>query len=187
MEELKNKANKLFKLGNYEEAINIYTKILNSDPINYIIILNRSAVYIKMERYQEGLEDAVNVTKMNQTNAKAWGRVGAALYGLNRLEKALIAYNKANELKPNIIYQNMIKDIQKTLSEIKKIKNRLTKSSVTLNKSDFKELPVDMTETLHWCTFQNKVMSLGANPLDAFKDGEVMEFMNDFMKMMKIN
>ena len=44
-----------------------------------------------------------------------------------------------------------------------------------------------LLETLHRPTFQNKVMSLSVNPLDAFKDGEVMEFMNDFMKVMKIN
>jgi stress-induced-phosphoprotein 1 len=215
MEELKNKANKLFALGEYKEAIDIYTDILNKDPTNYNVILNRSVVYIKMEKYEEGLEDAVKATKMNPSSAKAWGRVGAALYGLNRLQKALVAYNKANELGPNIIYQNMITDIQKTLTKFNEIKNtaftnceftRLPQNMMfdenILNSLKASGLPVEnmfktmmdtvmsnpkMIETINNPEFQNKVMSFEGNPLNALKDGEVMNFVNDLMKVMKIN
>lgn len=209
MEELKSKANKHFTLGEYGEAVAIYTQILKNDTTNYSIILNRAVVYIKMGNYQEGLEDAVKATKMNLSSAKAWGRVGAALYGLNRLENALIAYNKANELEPNIIYQNMIKDIQKTLTQINEIKNygfnkcEFTRDQTSMvgNKKGG-EMQVEemltnmmgtvlsnpkMMETLNNTAFQSKLISLGENPLNAFKDGDVIGFVNDLMHVMKRN
>jgi tetratricopeptide (TPR) repeat protein len=62
----KEKGNKAFKLGNYEQAIAIYSEIIESvkdeEPISeaneYVICLNnRSICYLKLEKYENALND----------------------------------------------------------------------------------------------------------------------------------
>ena len=49
--EKKDQANQYFKDGNYDQAVKIYNELLDLDDTNYAILSNRSAAYIKMEKY----------------------------------------------------------------------------------------------------------------------------------------
>jgi stress-induced-phosphoprotein 1 len=104
----KEQANNYFKEGKYEEAIKTYSEILDEDPENHLILSNRSATYIKMEKYDESLIDAVKCTKLKPDYGKVWGRLGGALHGQGKYDDALVAYNKANESEPNEVYVKMI-------------------------------------------------------------------------------
>lgn len=205
-------ANQHFLDGNYLMAVKTYSELLTSNPLDCSILSNRSAAYIKMEQYNLALEDAVKVTKLRPDWGKAWGRLGAALYGLNKLSDSLVAYNKANELEPSFIYTNMITEINNQLNVLP---NSLDMDDDLMDQ--FQNLDMDgnlveqfknlgnnslgnlfnnlcnsvfanpnLLEKLNNQDFQNKVLSLQSNPFEAIKDPEILGIMGEMMKGVKL-
>ena len=72
-----------------------------------------------MENYEKSLEDIIETVRIKPNWGKAWGRLGASLYGLGRFEEAITAYKKAQELEPSSIYENMIYEIKSNKSSLK--------------------------------------------------------------------
>jgi stress-induced-phosphoprotein 1 len=186
---LKEKANEHYVENNYNEAVNIYTQLLEWEPENYMVLANRSAAYIKLKKWNEALNDAVMSTKLKPDWGKAWGRLGAALYGQDKLDEALVAYNKANELEPSNIYTEMIDEIKQNIISIKN--NLFSKESKSQNSSmenlfstmfDSVISNPKIMEKLTNPEFQNKVLMMQSNPLQALNDKEVMNVMSDMMK-----
>jgi len=192
--EKKDLANQNFKNGDYEQAIKLYSEILEDDEFNHIILSNRSAAYIKLEQYNLALTDAVNTTKIKPDSGKAWGRLGAALYGLEKFDESLVAYNKANELEPSEIYIQMMNQIKE---HFKIIKSKLIdeNNSETIDNPQMNNLFGNLfdlvtsnpkiMEKLTDPDFQGKVLSLQNNPIEAMKDKEIMGIMSEMM--MNIN
>jgi stress-induced-phosphoprotein 1 len=193
--EKKDLANQHFKNGEYEQAVKLYSEILESDTENHVVLSNRSATYIKMEKYDLALEDAIKTTKLKSDCGKAWGRLGAALYGLDKMDESLVAYNKANELEPSEIYTQMIEQIK---DKLKNMKNKLINENLseTIGNPQMGNLFSNLfdsvisnpkiMEKLTDPEFQGKVLSLQNNPLDAMKDKEVMSIMSEMMKSMNL-
>ena len=193
--ENKDQANQYFKEGDYEQAIKIYSKILEIDETNHVVLSNRSAAYIKLEKYDMALIDAVNTTKLKPDWGKAWGRLGAALYGKNKLDEALVAYNKANELEPLYIYTQMMEQIKNLL---KNMKSKLIDENIseTIDNPQIGNLFNNLfdsvisnpkiMEKLTDPEFQGKVLSLQNNPIEAMKDKELMGVMGEMMKSMSL-
>jgi tetratricopeptide (TPR) repeat protein len=177
----KDKANQSLKNGNYEQAIELYNEILEYDKDNYNILANRSLAYIKLKKYDLALIDTVNVTKVKPESGKAWGRLGAALFGLERFSESNVAYCKANELEPQDIYKEMIEQIK---NKISKVSNEPVNLFSNLFDSIMTNLKI--TEKITDTNFQNKVMSLQNNPMEAIKDKEIMEIMNEIFSGLKI-
>jgi len=191
---LKEKANEYYVVGFYKEAVNIYTQLLEWEPENYMVLANRSAAYIKLEKWNEALNDAVISTKLKPDWGKAWGRLGAALYGHDKLDEALVAYNKAYELEPSNIYLEMINEIKQNIINIK---NNLFSNESNLQDQSLGNLFTTVfdsvisnpkiMEKLTNPEFQSKVLTMQSNPLEALKDKEVMTIMSEMMKKININ
>jgi stress-induced-phosphoprotein 1 len=191
---LKEKANEYYVENKYKEAINIYTQLLEWEPENYMVLSNRSAAYIKLEKWNEALNDAVMSTKLKPDWGKAWGRLGAALYGQDKLDEALVAYNKAYELEPSNIYLEMIEEIKENMINIK---NNLFSKESNLQDPSVGNLFSTMfdsvisnpkiMEKLTNPEFQSKVLTMQSNPLEALKDKEVMNIMSEMMKNLNTN
>ena len=191
---LKEKANEYYVVGFYKEAVNIYSQLLEWEPENFMVLSNRSAAYIKLEKWNDALKDAVMSTKLKPDWGKAWGRLGAALYGQNKLDEALVAYNKANELEPSDIYVEMIVEIKQNIINIK---NNLFSKESNLQNPSMENLFSTMfdsvisnpkiMEKLTNPEFQSKVLTMQSNPLEALKDKEVMNIMSEMMKNLNTN
>jgi stress-induced-phosphoprotein 1 len=203
----KDLANQHFKDGKYNEAIEVYSKILdlynenneneNNETCNkHIILSNRAAAYIKLEKWDDAFIDAHASTKLKPDWGKAWGRLGAALYGQNKLDEALVVYTKANELEPSEIYTQMIATIK---DHIIKIKDKMiSMESICGNTNPSMENIFSkifdsvmhnpkIMEKLIDPEFQNKVLSLQTNPMEALKDKDVMNIMSEMIKNLDIN
>ena len=196
MDTKKELANICFKEGKYEDALLLYTEILDEDPENYSVLSNRSATFIKVGKFDEALVDAAQCTKLKPDWGKAWGRLGGALHGQGKYDDALVAYNKANELEPSEIYQQMIAEIK---DQINKMKSKLMNETLPEEMkngpmggmfSSMFDTVVDnpkIMEKLIDPSFQSKVLSMQTNPMEAIKDKEVMEIMIEMMKSMRFD
>lgn len=190
----KEKANEYFTEGKYDDAIKLYSELIELEPENYMVLSNRSVVYIKLERWNDALNDAVLSTKLKPDWGKAWGRLGAALYGQDKLDEALVAYNKANELEPSNIYVEMIDEIKQNIINIK---NSLFSNETKIQNPSMENLFSTMfdsvisnpkiMEKLTNPEFQSKVLTLQSNPLQALKDKDVMNIMSEMMKNLNTN
>lgn len=189
--EKREQANQYFKDGEYEQAIELYTELLENNQDEPILLSNRSASYIKLEQYDLALEDAVKSTKLKPEWGKAWGRLGASLYGLEQFDESLVAYNKANELEPSEIYTQMINQIKSKMIDMKeKIISETTENPKMgdLFNSVFDSVMSNpkILEKLTDPEFQSKVLSMQSNPLDAINDSEIMSIMGEMMKSLKL-
>jgi stress-induced-phosphoprotein 1 len=193
--------NQCFKEKKYLEAIEVYRQILDSYNENkenndtsdkHIILSNRAAAYIKEEMWDEALRDAINSIEIKSDSGKAWGRLGAALFGQGKLDEALAAYNKANKLEPSTIYTEMIEKIKQNCKEINNmVSNEFIgcMQNPSIEKEDLFNKMIDsvisnpqILEKLNNPEFQNKLLSFQSKPLEALKDKELMDIMTEMMK-----
>jgi serine/threonine protein kinase len=93
--ELYNKAYSLSSLGNLDEAIAYYDKVLSIEPENSDAWNNRGVCLRKLGRLQEALTCYDRATTSNKDNASAWSNRGNCLYTLGRYEEALADLTRA--------------------------------------------------------------------------------------------
>lgn len=98
---LKEKGNKYFKQGKYDEAIECYTKGMNADPYNPVLPTNRASAYFRLKKFAVAESDCNLAIALNRDYTKAYARRGAARFALQKLEDAKKDYEKVLELEPN--------------------------------------------------------------------------------------
>jgi len=199
----------------YDQAIEIYSLLLKNEEdtsFNFNVRSNRSLCWLKLKKYELALKDSIKCTKIKPNSGKSWGRLGASLYGLNKLEDAKIAYNKANNLEPNEIYIEAIKNITAEINENKKIsklndsetesesdnettENEETKNEINqyLNNGLLNEMLNSLMnnstiiEKISEPKFQEKLIEYqknNFNPIELLKDSDMQFIMNEIMNNM---
>ncbi|XP_069850715.1 tetratricopeptide repeat protein 28 isoform X2 [Dipodomys merriami] len=78
--------------GDFHTAIVLYNEALAVDPQNCILYSNRSAAYMKIQQYEQALDDAIKARLLNPKWPKAYFRQGVALQYLGRHADALAAF-----------------------------------------------------------------------------------------------
>ena len=105
-------ANKYYKQKDVLNALLLYDKLLNvlvDDNIRSLLYSNKAGCYLYLKDYVNTLKNALHSIENNNTNSKAWGRIGWAFKGLKKNKDALNAFKIANKLNPkNINYKNKI-------------------------------------------------------------------------------
>lgn len=188
--------NELYIDKKYDQLIVIY----NND-LNYKNLLNRCLCYLNLKKYNYAFNDALKLVEYNDSYAKTWGYLGASLYGLNKLEDALVAYNKAYDLtineenSCNNIYLTMVNDLKKKLINNKNsaLKKMLSKK---INNPQLENLFNSLFGTivtnpliinkLNDSNFQNKLLNYHNNPEESLKDNEILEVLNSLIKSLDI-
>jgi len=99
-DEQKERADEAFKDGNYRDAIVFYTRALRYTPKNERLLSNRSACYIRIQKYQMALEDANKAEAIEPSWPKVYFRKGQALRGLRQFQEAIAAFEKGKEVDP---------------------------------------------------------------------------------------
>ncbi|GMM29576.1 Hsp90 cochaperone [Martiniozyma asiatica (nom. inval.)] len=99
-EEYKQKGNDAFRLKNFPEAIEHFTKAIELDGSNHVLFSNRSACYASLHKYLDALKDAEKCVQINPSWAKGYNRVAAAEFGLGDFDEAKKAYEEALRLDP---------------------------------------------------------------------------------------
>ncbi|XP_058121119.1 RNA polymerase II-associated protein 3 [Anopheles ziemanni] len=88
-EVLKEQANRQCKLGNFQEAIDLYTKAIGTYAENPVYYSNRALCYMNVEQFTECLEDCSVAIGKDPTYIKAYYRRMQAFERLGENEKAI--------------------------------------------------------------------------------------------------
>ena len=162
-------ANKYFEENDYNWAIIIYNKLLETLFDNIIkskIYSNKSACYLALKDYVNSLDNALLSIKYNNLNSKAWARIGWSFKGLKDSENALNAFKIANKFdKSNINYKKEI----------------YFYNSKKINKFNLFELFKSsgyILDKLKNKNFRNKLLSNMYNYNNLTKDPEVLQFID---------
>lgn len=94
-EDYKNQGNEALKKNEYQKAVELYTEAIKLDLSNAIYRCNRSAAMIGLEMYEEAEGDAHIATLLDSKYAKAWSRLGMAMFKRGDAKRAKKAYERA--------------------------------------------------------------------------------------------
>ena len=83
------KGNQAYMQGDFERAVVFYSRGLEAEPRNAILLSNRAAAYITLHRPEEALQDATLAIECDATYYKAYFRKADALRSIDRLSEAL--------------------------------------------------------------------------------------------------
>uniref|UniRef100_A0A4W4EJA8 RNA polymerase II-associated protein 3 n=1 Tax=Electrophorus electricus TaxID=8005 RepID=A0A4W4EJA8_ELEEL len=105
----KEKGNKFFKEGNYDTAIECYSRGMVADPYNPVLPTNRATCFFRLKKYVVAESDCNLAIALDSKYIKAYARRGAARFALQNLEGALEDYEMVLKLDPeNLDAQNEI-------------------------------------------------------------------------------
>ncbi|XP_036376133.1 RNA polymerase II-associated protein 3 isoform X2 [Megalops cyprinoides] len=125
----KEKGNRLFKEGKYDDAIDCYTRGMSADPYNPVLPTNRATCFFRLKKYAVAESDCNLAIALDRSYTKAYARRGATRFALQKFESALEDYEMVLKLDPeNLDAQN----------EVRKVKEALSSQEV---KADRKEAP----------------------------------------------
>jgi len=116
-DEFKAQGNAALQAGNITEAIEFYTKAVNTDGTNHVYYSNRSAAYLKKGDAVNALTDAESCLGLKPDFAKGYSRKGAALHGLKRFNDSIKSYEDGLAQFP------ADKGLLSGLEEVKRSKN----------------------------------------------------------------
>ena len=210
MEDIKNEGNELFKLKNYQGALEKYKGALEliddndteKDKKKSILHSNISAAYCKVENFELALEHAVMSTRLNSEWHKAWYRLSFVLYKLGKINEAKKSIEKTIECcKEENINEKYILDLRSLINQTeednsdynvfdendKKIPsmpnigdNFMPLMSQMMNNSKIKE-------KLENPEFREKMLKNQSNPLSMLTDPDMKDIMTEMMKSMSVN
>merc|ERR1712093_205269 len=99
-EKLKGEGNALMASKNYSAAIAKYTEAVAKNPSNPVYYSNRAAAHSQAGDHDKAIDDANKAKEIDPKFAKAYSRLGHALFSLGRYSEAADAYEKGLELEP---------------------------------------------------------------------------------------
>eukprot|EP00744_Colponema_vietnamica_P016963 GILI01023816.1.p1 GENE.GILI01023816.1~~GILI01023816.1.p1 ORF type:complete len:442 (+),score=155.43 GILI01023816.1:55-1380(+) len=97
----RSKGNQLFVKGDFEQAVAEYSKGISLDPSQQVLLSNRAACYLRLEKWQEALSDAQKARELNPNCLKAHFREGQAFLGLRDFAEAASSFWSAMQIDPS--------------------------------------------------------------------------------------
>lgn len=133
--QLKEKGNEYFNSGCYDEALACYTKAIQlstaEDSSKAVFLKNRAAAYLKLEQYQNAVNDCKAALEINPNDTKALFRRCQALETLERFDEAYKDAKQVHNLDPkNSAIQPILTRLNIKVQELIKL------HSTTSNKID---------------------------------------------------
>jgi len=89
------------KAGNFQNAINSFSKCIDLDDKNPIVFILRSTAYYQIKEYEKALADIYRALALDQTIYDAYEQKALIEWSMGNLQVAIADYNKAVSINPN--------------------------------------------------------------------------------------
>lgn len=96
----KNKGNESFQKGEYEKAVELYSRSIACDPDAISALGNRSIAYLKLEKYHECVDDCTSVLETDGGHVKSYLRRGTAKQHLGQMQGAIEDFEECIRREP---------------------------------------------------------------------------------------
>jgi len=101
----KEQGNTAFRNNNLDEAIQWFTTAINLDKQNaskqlHTFYSNRSATYMKLDKYEEAYQDGLKCIEVKPDWGKGYSRAGCALFSMGRYQEAQKIYQEGLKRDP---------------------------------------------------------------------------------------
>jgi ADP-ribosylarginine hydrolase len=116
-EEHKAMGNSAFKSGKLTSAIVEYTKCLELEPTNHIVLSNRALTYYKLGELENALKDAQMSISINQEYPKSFYHAGVILTDLKMYNEALANFKMVDKLSPSEDNDSRMLHVQNYIDE----------------------------------------------------------------------
>ena len=127
--ELKNMGNLEYKRGNYESALEYYTKAIGIDGNVSIYYSNKAMCYMRLGRIKEAMNDAQSAIELDNNNIKAHLLMGICIceevksnLNLKRLDTAVKRMKKAFSLCSSQNKRALEESIQNSIYRAEKLR-----------------------------------------------------------------
>jgi len=128
MDELKAQGNEAFKVGKFDEAVDLFGKAIELSPENHVLYSNRSAAFASLRKFDLAKKDAEKCISLNSEWAKGYSRLGAAQFGSGDLESAKATYVRGLEIDShNAQLKQGLQDVEKAMSNASNSGNPVAK------------------------------------------------------------
>lgn len=88
----------LYRVGKYDQALDVFERILETDPANYGALLNIGSIHHKKNDYQKAIKIFSTCIELAPDNPKAYFNRALVLMDLDRMDEALEMLTRACEL-----------------------------------------------------------------------------------------
>lgn len=85
----------------YDEALELYSQVINERGKTAELLAARSQTYTAMEKYVEALEDANKAIELDPNSSQGYLRKGISLFQLEEYEAARTAFSKGHDIEPS--------------------------------------------------------------------------------------
>lgn len=99
--DFKNKGNDAFRNGEFDKAVEWFTKAIEVNPNDHVLYSNRSGAYCSLNKFDEALDDANKCIQINPQFIKGYSRKGLAQEGLGFIEEAMQTYDQGLTYDPS--------------------------------------------------------------------------------------
>ncbi|KAJ8007079.1 hypothetical protein DPEC_G00113840 [Dallia pectoralis] len=115
----KEKGNRLFKEGKYDDAIECYTRGMDMDPYNPVLPTNRAACFFKLNKFAVAEADCNLAISLDCNYFKAFLRRAGCRFALQKYESALEDFEIVLKLDTgNLEAQNEVKKCQEVIAKL---------------------------------------------------------------------
>lgn len=97
----KDKGNDFLKKGDYEKAIEAYSRGIQYDPTNAILSANRAMALLKQQKFAAAEFDCTSSIALDPMYVKAYLRRATARAGMGKMEEAVADFNRVLDLEPS--------------------------------------------------------------------------------------
>ena len=113
-----NKGSELVKNNQFREAVNVFTKVIMLDPYWAEAWNKRATVLYLLGEFQKSQDDIDKVLKLEKRHFGALAGQGLVNIQLKNYEKAIMSYEKAQNIYPSMKSPKiMIKEIEKLIKK----------------------------------------------------------------------
>lgn len=128
----KEKGNQFFKDGQFDSAIECYTRAMDADPYNPVPPTNRAASFYRLKKFAVAESDCNLAIALDSKYVKAYIRRAATRTALEKHQEALEDYEMVLKLDPaNSEAQTEVQKLQQELNSSKQTEEKRESESIT--------------------------------------------------------